>query len=197
MWLSAQCILYIEIYCDFERNQPLCLKAAEMKQRILGAVILLVVGFITLKMDASPNAQATSFNAIPTVISLDEKTVGDGPMIVEDSMHEFMEYVFQPTYKRLKITMASAPENNSGWKAMKSDALILTESCNLLFPRTPDEDGADWKKHSVASRTNGAELYKAARAKDFAKATGAYKAMLESCNACHRQFENGKHILTP
>lgn len=173
------------------------LKAADMKQRIIGVLVLLVVGFVALKMDASPTVQATSFNAIPTAMLMDEKSTDDGPMIVEDSMHEFMEYVFQPTYKRLKVTMATKPENNSGWKAMKSDALILTESCNLLFPRTPDENGADWKKHSVASRTNGAELYKAARAKDFDKATGAYKAMLESCNACHRQFENGKHILTP
>lgn len=178
--------------------QPASLqKAAKMKQRIIGVFVLLVTGFATLQMDSRATAQATSFNAIPTAISLDEKPADNGPVIVEDSMHEFMEYVFQPTYKRLKITMAAAPKNNTGWKAMKSDALILTESCNLLFPRTPDEDGADWKKHSVASRTNGAELYEAARAKDFDKATGAYKAMLESCNACHRQFEDGKHILTP
>lgn len=159
--------------------------------------MLIVLGLVILKMDANSTAQATSFNAVPTAISLDEKPAEDGPMIVEDSMHEFMEYVFQPTYKRLKVTMAAKPENNAGWKAIKSDALILTESCNLLFPRTPDEDGADWKKHTVASRTNGAKLYKAAGAKDFDKATDAYKTMLESCNACHRQFEDGKHILTP
>jgi hypothetical protein len=108
-----------------------------------------------------------------------------------------MEYVFQPTYRRLKVSMAQEPADNSGWKAIKSDSLILAESCNLLFARTPDEDGADWNKHAAASRTDGAALYQAARAKDFAKATASYKAMLENCNACHRQFENGKHILQP
>lgn len=117
--------------------------------------------------------------------------------VVEDSMHEFMEYVFQPTYRRLKKTMAEAPADNSGWKAMKSDSLILAESCNLLFARTPDEDGTDWNQHAAASRKDGADLYKAARSKDFEKATAAYKSMLVNCNACHRQFENGKHILTP
>lgn len=121
----------------------------------------------------------------------------EGPEIVEDSMHEFMEYVFQPTYRRLKKTMATEPANNAGWKAMKSDSLILAESCNLLFQRTPEEDGADWNQHSIDSRSGGAALYQAARKKDFAAATKSWQAMLESCNACHRQFENGKHILTP
>jgi len=121
----------------------------------------------------------------------------DGPEVVEDSMHEFMEYVFQPTYRRLKVSMAAAPSDNKGWKAIKSDSLILAESCNLLFARLPDKDANDWAQHATASRTNGSALYQAGRAKDFAKATSAYKTMLNNCNACHRQFENGKHILVP
>ncbi|MEZ6127409.1 MAG: hypothetical protein R3C59_01840 [Planctomycetaceae bacterium] len=123
--------------------------------------------------------------------------IADEPQVVEDSMHEFMEYVFQPTYRRLKVSMAAQPADNAAWKAIKSDSLILAESCNLLFARTPDEGASDWAGHAAASRTDGASLYKAAQAKDFAKATVAYKSMLNNCNACHRQFEDGKHILTP
>ncbi len=118
-------------------------------------------------------------------------------MIVEDSMHEFMEYVFQPTYKRLKVSMAAEPKDKAGWKAIKSDSLILAESCNLLFARAPKENADDWNNHSVKSREDGAKLYKAAGAKQFAQATAAYKSMLENCNACHRQFEKGRHILKP
>ena len=124
-------------------------------------------------------------------------SAADEAKIVEDSMHEFMEYVFQPTYKRLKVSMAAEPADNAGWKAVKSDSLILAESCNLLFVRKPDENAADWAKHAVASRDAGAELYKAAREKKFEPATAAYKMMLDNCNACHRQFEKGRHILTP
>ena len=116
---------------------------------------------------------------------------------VEDSMHEFMEYVFQPTYLRLKVSMATAPADNKGWKAVKSDSLILAESCNLLFARKPDEHGKDWVKHATASKTHGAQLYKAAKEKNFEAATTAYKTMLDNCNACHKQFEDGKHILQP
>jgi prephenate dehydratase len=123
---------------------------------------------------------------------------GDGDVVpVEDSMHEFMEYVFQPTYLRLKQSMAAAPSDNKGWKAIKSDSLILAESCNLLFGRKPAEHGEDWVKHATASKEFGAKLYIAAKARNFDDASTAYKTMLDSCNACHKQFENGKHILQP
>lgn len=168
-----------------------------MKQRLIGVLALLVVGFAILKMASYPSAQATSSSLVSRNIGQDEQPTSESPRIIEDSMHEFMEYVFQPTYKRLKVTMAKKPEGKAGWKAMKSDSLILAESCNLLFPRTPDQDGADWKKFTVESRDHGEKLYQAAAAKDFDKATAAYGLMLNSCNACHRQFENGKHILKP
>lgn len=173
-----------------------------MKQLFMGVLALLAIGLAFFNFSLRSTAQANSAAPLRSATPEDETASPqtqpeDGPLVIEDSMHEFMEYVFQPTYRRLKVTMATEPESNSGWKAMKSDALILAESCNLLFPRTPDEDGDDWKKFSADSRTYGADLYQAARAKDFDKATGAYKMMLNSCNACHRQFENGKHILKP
>jgi len=128
-----------------------------------------------------------------------EKTAAEGPQarVVEESMHEFMEYVFQPTYRRLKGAMAEEPSDKKGWKAIKSDSLILAESCNLLFARLPEESAEDWARHSAMSRDEGDALYQAARKKDFDGATKAWKGMLNNCNACHRQFEDGKHILSP
>lgn len=155
-------------------------------------VLLAVFGAAVAYVQSSADGTGYLVAANPTPI-----VPADEAEIVEDSMHEFMEYVFQPTYRRLKVSMATEPADKNGWKAIKSDSLILAESCNLLFARTPDEDAADWNKHAAASRTTGGELYKAARAKDFAKVTTTYKAMLNNCNACHRQFENGKHILEP
>lgn len=114
---------------------------------------------------------------------------------VEDSMHEFMEYVFQPTYRRLSQQLKTAPTDNQGWKAIKSDSLILAESCNLLIGRQPEDDAQDWCRHAVSARSAGGELYRAAKTKDFAASGAAYRRMLEHCNACHRQFEDGKHIL--
>jgi hypothetical protein len=160
-----------------------------MKQ-IVGSLCLAVLGVCGFAAITQSTSVSAGYSPLVTAV--------DGEVVpVEDSMHEFMEYVFQPTYLRLKASMAAAPADNKGWKAIKSDALILAESCNLLYGRAPKEHGEDWVQHATASKTHGAALYKAAKAKDFDASTTAYKTMLESCNACHKQFENGKHILQP
>jgi len=119
----------------------------------------------------------------------------DGPVVVESSMHEFMEYVYQPTYLRLKANMAKVSADPAPWKELKADALILAESGNLLLMRGPDENRADWNRHSVATREMAAELYKAARAEDAGKAKMAYTELITRCNACHDDFADGKHQL--
>lgn len=116
---------------------------------------------------------------------------------VEPDMHEFMEYVFQPTFKRLKPVMAAAPSDNQAWKAIKADSLILAEGGNLLLIRQPKDDAPDWVKHSVLVRDFGGQLYRAAKAKDYTLARKQYEAMVQNCNACHQQFAGGEHILTP
>jgi hypothetical protein len=157
-----------------------------------------VAGFLCLALAVAVGVTAVSQNTSVSAAYSPLVSPAEGDITpVEESMHEFMEYVFQPTYLRLKQSMAAAPADNKGWKAIKSDSLILAESCNLLFSRAPGEHGEDWIGHAKASKEHGAKLYGAARAKDFEAATAAYKTMLDSCNACHKQFENGKHILTP
>jgi cytochrome c553 len=116
---------------------------------------------------------------------------------VEDNMHEFMEYVFQPTYKRLKEAMASEPTDNGAWKAIKSDALILAESGNLLLIRKPKELADVWTQHSVVVRELGGNLYQAARKKDYESARRNYTSMLTKCNSCHDKFADGEHQLKP
>lgn len=115
---------------------------------------------------------------------------------VEKDMHEFMEYYFQPTYLRLKKSMASEPADKQGWKAIKSDALILAQGGNQLLLLEQSSE-ADWKKASAEVRSHGAELYRAGKARDFKAASRSYRSMLASCNACHKQYEDGKHILKP
>jgi cytochrome c556 len=66
-----------------------------------------------------------------------------------------------------------------------------------LLTRLPEKNVEDWIKHSEASRDAGESLVKAAKKKDFAAARAAYEKMLTNCNACHKQFEEGKHILEP
>ena len=120
-----------------------------------------------------------------------------GPKPVEDSMHEFMEYVFEPGYKRLKMNMATEPKDKNDWKAIKGDALALAEATNLLFQRKPDKDAEAWSKNAAAVREKGAAFYAAAKKRDYAAATQTYRAMLQSCNACHKECAEGKYQLKP
>jgi hypothetical protein len=123
--------------------------------------------------------------------------VETGPEPVEKDMHEFMEYVFQPTYKRLKASIAVTPADNSVWKAIKADSLILAEAGNLLLARLPEADVQAWKDISVSVRSSGGELYRSAKSKDYAAARKHYEAMLKNCNICHNKFAHGEHQLTP
>jgi hypothetical protein len=127
----------------------------------------------------------------------DDTAAAVAPQPVEDDMHEFMEYVFQPTYLRLKQSMAAEPKENASWKAIKSDSLILAEGGNLLLHRLPKDDAAAWAEQSGSVRALGAELYQAAKKKDYAAARQSYEAMLKKCNACHDQFAHGEHQLAP
>ncbi len=119
------------------------------------------------------------------------------PTPVDTNMHDFMEGVFQAPYRRLKAAMAAEPKDAPAWKAIRSDALILAEGGNLLLLRKPAKDADLWAKWSALSRDAGGDLFKAAKAKDYPAAKKAYEAMLGHCNACHKKFEDGKHILAP
>jgi len=141
-----------------------------------------------------------SFRAMARVIAADEPAKAppaSAPAPVPVSMHDFMEGVFQSPYRRLKVAMAEEPKDSAGWKAIRSDSLILAEGGNLLLLRLPEKDTDSWTAHSIDTRSAGAELVTAAKAKNFTEARKAYESMLNHCNACHRQFENGKHILAP
>ena len=116
---------------------------------------------------------------------------------VDLSMHEFMEYYFQPTYRRLRETMNAPNKDRSVWKKVKSDAMILAEGGNLLLMRHPkkSEDASTWEKYSQEVRKLGGDLYRAAKKKDGNASGTAWKAMIKSCNQCHQKFANGKYQL--
>lgn len=119
------------------------------------------------------------------------------PQPVDDDMHHFMEYIFEPAYSRLKTNVAQEPKDKAVWSAVKGDSLTLAECANLLLLRAPAENAEAWKKLSLEVRQHGGELYQAARKSDYATARKAYATMIKSCNACHHQFADGEHQLMP
>lgn len=127
----------------------------------------------------------------------EEKQAAVEPRPVDDSMHHFMEYFFEPAYKRLKAQMAQEPADNAGWKNVKGDALTLAEGCNLLLLRAPEEDAESWRQLSAEVRELAAKVYQAGREKNYAQGRSSYQAMIARCNACHDDFAGGDHQLEP
>ncbi len=156
-----------------------------MRKRLsIAVVIFSLVGLsFALPVSQVPEAQAQS--------------VSEGSQPVESDMHEFMEYMFQPTYKRLQKSIAAEPTDKAGWKGIKADSLVLAEAGNLLLHRGPKEALAAWDDLSMAVRDDGSKLYQSAKARDFKSARQHYERMITKCNACHDKFAEGEHQLSP
>lgn len=157
--------------------------------RKLPLLTLVLGGAVTVVWFGSASPQITATE--PIVVA------DDGLKPVDVNMHDLMEGMFQLPYRRLKTAMEKEPTEPPAWKALRSDALILAEGSNLLILRKPETDAEAWIKYSVDSRDAGAEIVKAAKKQDFAASKAAYVKMLDHCNACHKQFEKGKHMLKP
>ena len=130
-------------------------------------------------------------NAIPSNPSVAELVP------VDTNMHDLMEGMFQAPYRRLKVAIANEPKDNNGWKAIRSDLLILAEGSNFLVLRKQEKDQMKWDEFSLASKQAGEVAFKAAKQKNFAESRKAYESMLVHCNDCHKAFADGKHQLAP
>ena len=144
--------------------------------------IALVVGWNILQTPLRANGDAAGSN---------------GPQPVEEDMHEFMEYVFAPSYERLKAGMSAEPSNKAEWKVIKAEALTLAEASNLLWLRKPEQEIEAWTQTASNVRAAGSRLYQAGRKGDYQSARAAYQAMLQQCNRCHQEFADGEYQLEP
>lgn len=113
------------------------------------------------------------------------------------NMHDYMEGVFESSYRRLKPLVSKQPGNNSTWKSIRAESLVLGEGCNSLLFRLPENDADAWKSLAVENREACAALLAAAKEKNYETARKAYEVTLEKCNACHNKFAEGKHQMNP
>ena len=114
-----------------------------------------------------------------------------------DSMHHFMEYICEPSYKVLRKELAEEPKERRAWRGMKSHMLIIAETSSLVSQRVPEkldkEQAKQWKEIAFSVYESSKELYEAVG--DYKKAKPAYESMIQNCNECHKVFVNGKHQL--
>lgn len=157
-----------------------------MKFSIRFGIVFALIASVSLGAYLQPVA-----NAVPSIAPLADIVP------VDTNMHDFMEGMFQSPYRRLKEAIANEPKDNNGWRAIRSDVLILAEGSNLLVLRKQEKDQAKWDEYSLASKQAGETAFKAAKKKNFTETRKAYESMLVHCNDCHKAFADGKHQLVP
>ena len=172
---------------------------------VFSAVLCLILGVtfaVASTQDPQKKSETEGTQESKAAMKKSAKGSGEGDEEISfepiDNMHHFMEYIAQPSYRSLKKSFAGeAPKDRRGWKSIKSHALILAETSALVADRVPEgateEQTALWRQISFDVYKSGKDLYKSAG--DFEAAKKNYGIMLESCNKCHKEFDNGKHQL--
>ncbi|MBX7258508.1 MAG: cytochrome c [Candidatus Hydrogenedentes bacterium] len=102
---------------------------------------------------------------------------------------QMMEAFFEGVHESLSAEMKAEPQTPKGWKTIKSSASAFAELSNLVMIHKEYDDMKTWYEMATVMKTTALDLAKAADEKNFAQATEKYKALVESCNACHKKFE--------
>ena len=104
------------------------------------------------------------------------------------TMSQLMINIIYPTSDDLFYIVRGAPKDEKGWNALKSSALTLAESANLLMMPGRARDQDKWIKDARMLLDVGTAAFKAAMAKD-APAIEALNEQLEAaCVTCHQDY---------
>jgi cytochrome c553 len=104
------------------------------------------------------------------------------------NMSQLMIDVIYPTSDAIFYVERTPPKNEQDWSVLRTSALTLAESGNLLMMGTRARDQGDWIKDAKMLVDAGNAAYKAARAKDL-NAVGAVNDQLyAACVTCHQQY---------
>jgi cytochrome c5 len=80
------------------------------------------------------------------------------------------------------------PRNDEQWGVVRTNAMILAESGNLLMVEGRARDRAEWITMSRALAQAGAVAVKAAEARDADAILAVGEQVYDACNACHRKY---------
>jgi hypothetical protein len=101
-----------------------------------------------------------------------------------------MEGLVNPNLRALGKLLNDKPKEAEAWNFARGQALLIAESGNLLLIRPPRSATGEgpWMSHASDLREAGAELARAAAAKDYAKSRAALANLANACNRCHQTF---------
>jgi hypothetical protein len=113
------------------------------------------------------------------------------------NMSQLMVDVIYPTSDAIFYVERAPPKNEQDWSVLRTNALTLAESGNLLMMGTRARDQGDWIKDSKLLIDVGAAAYKAAQGKDLNAVLALNEQLNTACVTCHQQYRPNYRRRTP
>ena len=104
------------------------------------------------------------------------------------NMSQLMVDVIYPTSDAIFYVERNPPKNDQDWGVLRTNALTLAESGNLLMMGTRTRDQGNWIKDAKLLVDAGNAAYKAARAKDLNAVVAVNDQLYAACVTCHQQY---------
>jgi cytochrome c556 len=113
------------------------------------------------------------------------------------TMRQLMIDIIYPTSDALFYVDRDTPRNAHDWEVLRTDALTLAESGNLLMMDGRARDQKNWIMESKMLIDIGTKAYKAAQAKDVDGIRALNDSLNAACVVCHYQYRPGYHRRKP
>lgn len=109
------------------------------------------------------------------------------------SMKQLMIDIIYPVSDAIFYVDREPPKTPHDWDVLRTNALTLAESGNLLMMEGRARDQKNWILESKMLVDIGGKAYKAAQAKDLDSIRALNDALNAACVTCHYQYRPGYH----
>ncbi len=113
------------------------------------------------------------------------------------TMSQLMIDIIYPTSDAIFYVDREPPKTQQDWTTLRSQALTLAESGNLLMMDGRARDQGNWIKESKMLVDIGTAAYKAAQAKNIDGIRALNDSLNAACVTCHYQYRPGYHRRKP
>lgn len=104
------------------------------------------------------------------------------------SMGELMVRIIYPTSDALFYIERDPPKTDAQWNVIRTQALTLAESGNLMLLPNRLRDEGDWVKETKVMIDLATTAYRAALAKNMDGILEVNDKLVQSCVVCHQQY---------
>ena len=85
-------------------------------------------------------------------------------------------------------TLVQGPRTDEDWFRLQMHAVVVAEAGNLLLMPPRAKDGDEWTTFARAMTTSGADVLKAAEAKDVEGVLRTGGELYRACAGCHEKY---------